>query len=78
MNEPFILELTHRGQTFELPAAFQRYGYTYRIAVSINDHSYVFEPDEEGKYRVLATPDGAQPEIGLLQAITEKLEKLQQ
>jgi hypothetical protein len=76
MNEPFILELSFRNKTYELPSAFQRYGYTYRIAVSIDDQSYVFEPDEEGKYRVLGAPEGVKPDIGLLQAIAEKLEKL--
>jgi len=29
MNEPFILEVSYQNQTHELPAAFQRYGFTY-------------------------------------------------
>lgn len=80
MNEPFILEVTHQNQTLELPAAFQRYGYTYRIAVSINDTAYVFEPDEEGSYRVLniSHTDGKPaPDASLLKAIAEKLQRLQ-
>ncbi|MVN91523.1 hypothetical protein [Mucilaginibacter aquatilis] len=73
MNEPFILEVDHADQVLELHAAFQRYGYTYRIAVSINDQAYVFEPDEEGNYRVLGTGDAA---VGLLHAIADRLKQL--
>ncbi|OOQ58291.1 hypothetical protein [Mucilaginibacter pedocola] len=76
MNEPFVLELTYQNKPLEFPAAFQRYGYTYRIAVSVNEQPFVFEPDEEGNYRVLGSPASMQPDIGLLQAIAEKLAKL--
>lgn len=77
MNEPFTLAITYQNKSLEFPAAFQRYGYTYRIAVSIDDQPYVFEPDEEGQYRVLGTPAGAQPDTGLLRIIAEKLQSLQ-
>lgn len=76
MNEPFILELRYGKQDYAFPVAFQRYGYTYRIAVSIADEPFVFEQDEEGGYRVLGTPAGGRPDTGLLQAIAEKLSKL--
>lgn len=77
MNEPFILEVAYQNKALEFPAAFQRYGYTYRIVVSIKETNFVFEPDEEGQYRVLGTPAGVQPDAGLLQAIAEKLRELQ-
>ncbi|MBB5395186.1 hypothetical protein [Mucilaginibacter sp. AK015] len=73
MNEPFILEITYQNKPLAFPAAFQRYGYTYRIAVSIADVPYVFEPDEEGRYRVLGSGDA---DAGLLRTIAEKLEAL--
>jgi hypothetical protein len=78
MTEPFILEVSYQGQVHELPAAFQRYGFTYRIAVSIADAPYIFEPDEEGSYRVLnaASQAAPLPDIGLLGAIAAKLKKL--
>jgi hypothetical protein len=44
--------------------------------VAIAEVNYVFEPDEEGHYRVLGAPEGAQPDVGLLRAVAEKLEKL--
>ena len=76
MHEPFILELTYQNKFYELPAAFQRFGYTYRIAVSIADVTYIFEPDEKGLYRVLGAPEGAKPDVGLLRAVAEKLQKV--
>ena len=74
MNEPYLLEITYQNKPLEFPAAFQRYGYTYRIAVSIDDVPYVFEPDEEGGYRVLGSENA---DAGLLRVIAEKLEQLQ-
>lgn len=77
MNEPFILEVSYQHKVLELPAAFQRYGYTYRIAVSIHEVAYVFEPDEEGNYRVLdIAHNGTLPDVRLLAAIAEKLKQL--
>jgi hypothetical protein len=76
MNEPFVLELTYQNKPYELSAAFQRYGYTYRIVVTIGEHNYVFEPDEEGQYRVLGAPEAAKPDAGLLCAVAERLQKL--
>lgn len=74
MNEPFVVEVTYQNKSLEFPAAFQRWGYTYRIAVSINDQSYVFEPDEEGQYRVIGAGTA---DAGLLRVIAEKLQLLQ-
>lgn len=78
MNEPFILEVNYQNHAYKFPAAFQRYGFTYRIAVAIAETPYIFEPDEEGHYRVLYPTDQKQllPEPGLLQAIAERLRKL--
>lgn len=73
MNEPFVLEVTYQNKPLEFPAAFQRYGYTYRIVVSINEQNYVFEPDEEGGYRALG--DG-NAEPGLLLKIADRLKRL--
>jgi len=74
MNEPFVLEVTYQNQALEFPAAFQRYGYTYRIVVTIHELNYVFEPDEEGQYRVLGAGDA---EPGLLAMIAKQLQQLQ-
>ncbi|MBK0379272.1 hypothetical protein [Mucilaginibacter segetis] len=75
MNEPFILELAYQNRHYEFPAAFQRYGYTYRIVVTMEEVNYIFEPDEEGLYRVIGTPT-ASVDLGLLRAVAEKLRRL--
>jgi len=75
MNEPFLLALTYQNKTLEFPAAFQRYGYTYRIVVTINEVNYIFEPDEEGCYRVIGNAATA-ADTSLLRAIAEKLQSL--
>lgn len=78
MNEPFLLTVTYQNKPYELPAAFQRYGYTYRIVVVIDDSNYIFEPDEEGNYRVIReVPAQVQIDAGLLRAVAEKLQAIQ-
>jgi hypothetical protein len=80
MSESFILELSFQNKTYELEAGFQRYGYTYQIAVIIDGLTVLFEPDEEGSYRALVNPEQIEESkilsIGLLQVITQKLEEL--
>jgi hypothetical protein len=75
MNEPFLLEVTYQNKTLQFPAAFQRYGYTYRTVVTVNGMNYIFEPDEEGSYRVTGSPPGPE-DTHLLALIAEKLQKL--
>jgi hypothetical protein len=70
-------------QSAGVSRSLSRYGYTYRIAVSIDDVPYVFEPDEEGSYRVLTITNSNDaskapaPDSQLLEAIAEKLRGLQ-
>lgn len=69
MNEPFILTVNDQ----EYKARFERWGYTHRFAVLIDETTVTFEPDEEGGYRAISE----QPvKASLLQAISEKLSKL--
>jgi hypothetical protein len=74
MNEPFILPLTYQNRELEFQARFERYGYTHRIAVLIDELTVSFEPDEEGGYRALGSPGHIQ--AGLLLALAEKLATL--
>lgn len=75
MNEPFNLPVSYQGEELELKARFERWGYTHRMAVLIGETTVTFEPDEEGGYRAFG--DGG-VEVGLLQAIVEKLKQLSQ
>jgi len=73
MNEPFIIPVNYLGTEHEFKARFERWGYTHRIAVLIDETTVIFEPDEEGGYRALAT----QPvPVDLLRAVAEKLATL--
>jgi hypothetical protein len=76
MNEPFIIPVTYRGTEHEFKARFERWGYTHRIAVLINETTFVFKPDEEGGYRALTDANPYKVNVGLLQALAEKLAKL--
>jgi hypothetical protein len=73
MNEPFNLPVIFNGEEREFKARFERFGYTHRMAVLIGETTVTFEPDEEGRYRVLGNEF---VEIGLLQTIAEKLAEL--
>jgi hypothetical protein len=75
MNESFILPVIYQGTEYEFKARFERWGYTHRIAVLIDEITFTFEPDEEGGYRALATQTVA---LDLLEAVARKLAKLTQ
>lgn len=76
MNEPFNIPVVYQGTEHEFKARFERWGYTHRIAVLIDETTFTFEPDEEGGYRALAERSTTSVSTGLLQAISEKLAKL--
>jgi hypothetical protein len=80
MTETFILPVDYQGTGHEFKARFERYGYTHRIAVLIDENTFVFEPDEEGSYRVINTPEHPMAakavNIDLLRMVAEKLAKL--
>jgi hypothetical protein len=78
MIERFILPLNYQGTEQEFKARFERWGYTHRIYVLIDEATFVFEPDEEGSYRALneGSTGGLQHDIGLLEAVAEKLRTL--
>jgi len=80
MNEPFVIPVSYQGTEHEFKARFERWGYTHRIAVLIDDVIFTFEPDEEGGYRAMTNPEQpaatAKINIQLLQLVAEKLAKL--
>lgn len=80
MHEPFLLPVAYQGTEHEFKARFERWGYTHRIAVLLDEDTFIFEPDEEGGYRALTDPETPltkdQIKIELLQAVAQKLAKL--
>jgi hypothetical protein len=75
-GESFTLDVEYKNQHLQLPAQLQVFGYSHKIAVTINDGIVLFEPDESGSYRaVLTEPDKQKNvDVHLLQAIAEILE----
>lgn len=57
MAQTFFIPVIHGGQETDFEASIRPYGYTYRIAVDLFGTEVVFEPDEEGSYRALISPD---------------------
>ena len=76
MAEAFILAVDYLGTEHEFKARFERWGYTHRIAVLIDEHTFTFEPDEEGGYRALTETHAGKVDVSLLQVVAEKLVKL--
>ena len=71
-----MITIAFRGDEQEYKARFERWGYTHRISVLIDETTVIFEPDEEGGYRALTIDNGAGVSLELLKAVAEKLAKL--
>ncbi len=79
MEETLQLPLSYQGKEWLLPLSFVKWGYTYRIELTINETSVFFEPDEEGSYRAITETSqisNDQFDKGLLEAIVLKLSEL--
>jgi hypothetical protein len=55
MVSTFELPITHLGKEFLFPAEIITKGYSYQIKVVIEEVAIFFEPDEEKKFRALAS-----------------------
>jgi hypothetical protein len=79
MNGPFLIAVTFNGQEQEYKARLERWGYTHRISVLTGETTVIFEPDEEGGYRAIATENpvpGKPVPFSLLKLIAERLKIL--
>lgn len=80
MNEPFNIPVIYQGTEHELKARLERWGYTHRIAVLIEDTTVTFEPDEEGAYRAIGllheNNEAKTISADFLLAVSEKLRTL--
>ncbi|GAA4737014.1 hypothetical protein [Flavisolibacter ginsenosidimutans] len=79
MNEFFDLPVVYNGKELLFPTRFLQLGYTYKFAVNVHGTSILFEPDEEGLFRAVATQNGIPKNVdtGLLQAIAEGVANVQ-
>ncbi|UEG53053.1 hypothetical protein LLH06_19085 [Mucilaginibacter daejeonensis] len=83
MDERFLLTVTYKGEVLKYDAELRNYGYVHRVSVDIDGVPVQFEHDEEGYYRALVSPEQVNSkdndlEVGLLQAIAQKLEQIHQ
>ena len=76
MNEPFVIQLNYQGIEKNYKARFDRWGYTHRISVLIDETVVTFEPDEEGTYRALKFDSAAAITEELLKALSSKIAEL--
>jgi hypothetical protein len=81
MDERFLLEVTYKGEVLKYDTEMRNYGYVQKVMVDIDGLPVTFEPDEEGSYRALVSPElvnnkDNKLEVGLLQAIAQQLEEL--
>lgn len=82
MDERFLVAVTYKGEVLKYDAEVRNYGYVQKVVVDIDGVLVMFEPDEEGSYRALVSLEQVNSkdnnlEVGLLQAIVQKLETLQ-
>jgi hypothetical protein len=79
-----VLEIpvTYKGEKRTFPAIFMQSGYIHKIQVEVDGQRIMFEPDEEGNYRVLLDASQLEkninPDIALLEAIAAVLESVVQ
>jgi len=74
MADDFILTVTYRGIASDYAAELQVRGFSYHIAVLVDQTAVIFEPDEERNFRAIV-PHNVNVPVDLLQAIAEELEK---
>jgi hypothetical protein len=79
MEEPMLLPVEYQGKELEFEMRLQQ-GYIPRAEILIDGLSVIFETDDSGEYRALASMEqiekSKQLSIGLLQAIASQLENL--
>ena len=79
-DEGFELPVTYKGQEVEFPAKLIRYGYSYKIEVTVHGMLVAFEPDEERNWRALIDPEtislNKRISIELLEAISIALDSV--
>lgn len=77
MTEPFVLTVRYKDQNKDFNAELRMLGYSYKIAIMVDEVEILFEPDEEKNYRAVVTDATGKeklPDTALLQAIARELE----
>lgn len=79
MEEILEIPIYYKGEHVCFEARVLSYSYNYKIVVYISDRQWVYEADEEGKYRAVAQSgsfqSGDKVDVSLLEAIAIVLDK---
>jgi hypothetical protein len=77
MDNYFNIPLWYKASQYQLSAELITSGYSYKIAVDVSGKIVSFEPDEEGHFRALISPDDLEAnnniDKDLLEAIADQL-----
>lgn len=78
MEHEFELPVLYKGEELNLAGRLVTLGYIYKFYIMINDEEFVFEKDDDGKYRVLAESitSGKSVDVGLIEAVIVVLDSL--
>lgn len=82
MDDAFVITVNYKGVDRDFEAELQVMGYIHKFRVEVGEVPVFFERDEEGGYRaVVPRPEdgekqGSLPDVGLLKAISEKIEEI--
>ncbi|HLY72338.1 MAG TPA: hypothetical protein VKR53_21555 [Puia sp.] len=78
MGETVMIPVNYRGEERSFEAELQVWQYGYRFIVPVDGMELVFERDDSGDYRAIASEvsGGELPDRELVQAIAEVLQTL--
>ena len=80
MNNIFHIQFTFGGKLHDFQVTSQSWGNAKRYAIRVDYIGYLFEPNDEGKFRSKVVPGQSLPSVPvdttLLTAIGTELEKL--
>lgn len=80
MEAAFEIPVTYNNQLLLFPARLVQTGYIHQFEVLVNGHSFLFEKDDEERYRAIAAPatiDSVRHiDTALLGAIAEAIEEI--
>lgn len=78
MEQEFELPVEYRGQELNFAGRIVTVGYVYKLYIMIHDEEFVFERDDDGKYRVLTEGVTYEKPVdrGLLEAVIAVLDGL--
>ena len=81
MNDEFAIIINYKGQELNYPAKLLLQGFTHKFQVTLPETDVFFEPDEEGRYRVVKMPWQEEKVLlkidkALLAEIQQKIEEI--